>query len=33
VKETEEGFLQALAKKGWDMRHTVFGKIKKRTEW
>lgn len=33
AKETEEGFLQALAKKGWDMRHTVFGKIKKRTEW
>lgn len=33
AKETEECFLEALTNKGWDMRHTVFGKIKKRTEW
>ena len=33
ARSAEAGFLQALAAKGWDMRHTVFGKIKKRTDW
>lgn len=33
AKEDESSFLEALGRKGWDMRHTVFGRIKQRTEW
>lgn len=33
ARREEDSFIQALGAKGWDMRHTVFGKIKKRTDW
>lgn len=29
----ERGFTEALQAKGWDVRHFVFGRIKRRTDW
>lgn len=33
ARSVDDGFREALAARGWDVKHMVFGKIKARTEW
>jgi hypothetical protein len=33
AREGEQGLMEGLVERGWDVKHFVFGKIKNRTDW